>query len=48
VGLRADLDAEEKRTFLTVQGLELQSVVFQAVVGRYTDCTITAAVLRDV
>jgi hypothetical protein len=42
VGLRAGLDAAEKRKFLTLPGLELRPSIVQLVAPRYTDCAIPA------
>jgi hypothetical protein len=39
---RGDMDAVEKRKFLTLPELELRNSLVQAVASRYTDCAIPA------
>jgi hypothetical protein len=46
VDLRAGLDDEEKRKFLTLQGLEPHPSVVQPVASRYTDYAIPAPILH--
>jgi hypothetical protein len=43
MGPRAGLNHMEKRKFLTLLGLELDSSVVQPIASRYTDCAIPAS-----
>jgi hypothetical protein len=44
---RAGLDDVEKRKFLTLPGLELDTSVVQPVASRHTDCPIPAVLKAD-